>query len=186
MVADGGEKDERVKTAIAHWAARFIANGVPYADFIEVTGNITRWDQWCGAWAERGKIHEALGELAVSQGHHLSAGEHFTRAGVCYHFGKFLFVDDITQMKAVHSRAIYCRNQALPYLRPPGVRVEIPFKGAVLAGNLRKPEGKDRPPLVIMLMGLDSAKEEMDDYEISFSCTRACDTFHRGAWPGGS
>jgi dienelactone hydrolase len=168
MSKNAGVKDQRVQTAIAHWAARFISNGVPYADFIEVTANISVWEQWCSAWSARGKIHEDLGKKALQDGYGLSASQHFTTAGVCYHFGKFLFVDDMAQMKAAHERAIYCRNQAMPHLRPPGVRVEIPFDGSILAGNLRRPEGIKHPPLVIMLMGLDSAKEEMDEYEKSF------------------
>lgn len=160
--------DPLVKSAIAHWAARFITNGVPYSDFTEVTGSISVWDEWCGAWSVRGKVHEDLGEQALSDGFETSAAEHFTRAGVCYHFGKFLFVHDLDQMRVAHERAIYCRNKALPHLRPAGVRVEIPFEGSILAGNLRRPDGVKRPPLVIMLMGLDSAKEEMDDYENKF------------------
>ena len=32
----------------------------------------------------------------------ISAGEHLQRAGVYYHFGKFLFVQDLPQMKAAH------------------------------------------------------------------------------------
>lgn len=168
MVEGAHQKDERVTTAIAHWAARFITNGVPYADFIEVTAGISVWSEWCAGWSARGKVHEDLGEQALADGYDTSAAEHFTRAGVCYHFGKFLFVDDIAQMKVAHDRAIYCRNKALPILRPPGIRVEIPFEGSVLTGNMRRPEGIAKPPLVIMLMGLDSAKEETDDYENRF------------------
>ena len=43
--------DPRVTTAIAHWAPRFVANGVPLADFEEVTAGIARWDDWCAAWS---------------------------------------------------------------------------------------------------------------------------------------
>jgi 2,6-dihydroxypseudooxynicotine hydrolase len=33
----------RVAAAIAHWAPRFVSNGVLLADFEEVTAGITRW-----------------------------------------------------------------------------------------------------------------------------------------------
>jgi dienelactone hydrolase len=99
----------------------------------------------------------------------LTAGAHFTRAAACYHFGKFLFVNDLDQMKRAHAKAVECRNRALPLLRPPGERVAIPYEGRQLYGNLRKPEGGPaNPPVVVMCMGLDSAKEEMDDYESRF------------------
>ncbi|HYH43447.1 MAG TPA: alpha/beta hydrolase, partial [Burkholderiales bacterium] len=152
-------KDPRVEAAISHWAPRFVINGVPLTDFQEVTGGIERWEDWCSAWSARAAIHEKLGDQTFAEGHKLSAAEHWTRAAVCYHFGKFLFVNDMAQMKQANMKAVECRNKALPYLRPPGERVEIPYEGTKLYGNLRKPIGIEKPPIVVMCMGLDSAKE---------------------------
>lgn len=160
--------DPRVKSAIAHWAPRFVANGVPLTDFEEVTAGVQRWEDWCAAWCRRAAIHEALGDAAMAQGCGYSAGEHWSRAAACYHFGKFVFVDDYGQMKAAHAKAVECRNRALPHLDPPGERVEIPYEGSRLIGILRKPRGGRRPPVVVMCMGLDSAKEEMDSNEQCF------------------
>jgi len=161
-------RDPRVETAISHWAPRFISNGVLFADFQEVTAGIERWEDWCGAWSARAAVHEALGRETLAQGFNTSAAEHLTRAGVYYHFGKFLFVHDREQMRAAHMKAVECRKLALPHLRPAGERVEIPYEGGHLAGILRKPEGAARPPVVIMSPGLDSAKEEMEAYELPF------------------
>lgn len=162
------KKDPRVESAISHWAPRFVINGVPLTDFQEVTASVERWEDWCAAWSERARVHERLGDEAYGAGHALSAGEHWTRAAVCYHFGKFLFVNDMAQLKAAHAKAVECRNKALPLLSPPGERVAIPYEGRQLYGNLRKPAGIPKPPVVVMCMGLDSAKEEMDDYENRF------------------
>jgi dipeptidyl aminopeptidase/acylaminoacyl peptidase len=71
-------------------------------------------------------------------------------------------------MKAAHKKQIECRQAALPHLRPPGERVEIPYQGKTLAGILRKPPGIDKPPVVVMAVGLDSTKEEGDAYEAPF------------------
>jgi 2,6-dihydroxypseudooxynicotine hydrolase len=160
--------DARVEAAIAHWAPRFVANGVPLSDFQEVTREITRWEDWCSAWSARAAIHEGLGNTALAAGQGLSAAAHLTRAGVCYHFAKFVFVHDLAEMRAAHMKAVACRSAALPHLEPPGVRVEIPFEGTRLFGILRKPAGDAQPPVVVMCMGLDSAKEEMDAYESIF------------------
>jgi len=162
------EKDPRVQSAISHWAPRFVANGVPLSDFEQVTAGCERWEDWCSAWSARAAQHEELGVQALAQGYKLSAGAHFTRAAVCYHFGKFLFVNDLAQMKAAHTKAVECRNRALPLIDPPGERVAVAYEGKFLYGNLRKPAGVARPPVVVMCMGLDSAKEEMDDYENRF------------------
>ena len=160
--------DARVEAAIAHWAPRFVANGVPLADFQEVTARIARWEDWCRAWSERAAVHETLGREALAQGCGLSAGEHLTTAAVCYHFAKFLFVNDMPQMRAAHVKAIACRNEALQHLQPKGERVAVPYEGKSLYGNLRLPWHAAAAPVVVMCMGLDSAKEEMESYERLF------------------
>jgi 2,6-dihydroxypseudooxynicotine hydrolase len=161
-------QDPRVVSALAHWAPRFVANGVALADFEEVVGSIPAWDGWCRAWSRKAAVHEALGREALTAGKLLSAGEHLQRAGVYYHFGKFLFVHDLEQMKAAHTKAVECRRLALPHLNPPGERAAIPFEGRHLYGILRKPAGVARPPVMIMCCGLDSAKEETEAYEAPF------------------
>jgi dienelactone hydrolase len=160
--------DARVQSAIAHWAPRFVSNGVAMTDFEEVTAGVERWEDWCRAWSARAALHEEIGRKILAQGHNLSAGEHLTRAAVCYHFSKFVFVVDYEQMKSAHKKAVECRNLALPLLSPPGERVAIPYEGGHLYGNLRKPKGAARSPVIVMCMGLDSAKEEMDSNESVF------------------
>lgn len=168
MRHDGSMSDPRVKSAISHWAPRFVSNGVALTDFEEVTASITAWDDWCRAWSERAGLHEQMGREALTRKKFLSAGEHLNRAAVYYHFGKFLFVHDIPQMRAAHMKAVECKTLALPHVRPPGERVEIPYEGKKLYGILRKPAGIERPPVMMMAMGLDSAKEETDAYEQPF------------------
>src|SRR5882672_6123340 len=121
-------RDARVEAAISHWAPRFISNGVLLADFQEVTSGLERWDDWCRAWSARAAAHESLGREALAKGHGLTASEHLTRAGVYYHFAKFMFVNDMDQMRAAHAKAVECRQLALPHLQPPGERVEIPYQ----------------------------------------------------------
>ncbi len=168
MTTGTEQQDPRVASAISHWAPRFVTNGVPLTDFEQVTASVGSWDDWCAAWSERGAVHEAMGREALAAGKRVSAGEHLTRAAVCYHFGKFLFVNDLDQMYAAGQRAVACRTDALPLLDPPGERVAIPYEGTILYGNLRRPVGVNRPPIVVMCMGLDSTKEEMHDYEQRF------------------
>ena len=160
--------DPRVEAAIAHWAPRYVTNGVPVGDFAEVTAGIDSWDEWCSAWSQRGLVHEAFAEQAMTQGHERSAGQHYVEAALCHHFGKFLFVHDVPQMRAAHERAVAAHRKALPLLDPPAERVEIPYGAFTLKGNLRKPSNVERPPIVVMVMGLDSAKEEEGTYEQTF------------------
>ena len=134
--------DRRVTAAIDHWAPRFIANGVDAADFARVTAAIDDWNGWCAAWCEAAAAHEKLGRVALGDGRTRSAGAHLAQAAVYYHFAKFLFVQDMPQLRAAHAAAVRCLTDALPYLDPPGERVEIPFDGSVLPGILRRPRAR--------------------------------------------
>jgi len=161
-------RDKRVEIAIHNWAPRFVSAGVPLADFIEVTQAITRWDDWCRVWSERASVHEKLGHDALAERYYYSAAGHFTRAALCYHFGKFMFVHKLDEMRRAHEKVVECRNLALPYLDPPGERVAIPYESRELYGILRKPAGVASAAVVVMCVGLDSTKEELDVYENIF------------------
>ena len=160
--------DDLVASAIAHWAPRFTTNGVTVSDFERVTGRVERWADWCGAWSDMAQEHESLGRRALADGRLLSAGQHLSQAAVYYHFAKFVFVEDVDQMRTAHQRAVACANDALPHLSRPGRRVEIPFEGATLVGVLRRPGGDGPAPTVVLLSGLDSTKEELRSTEESF------------------
>ena len=155
--------DQKVASAIAHWAPRFVSNGVMLADFEEVTSSIQRWEDWCAAWSARAKLHEDLANGSLKDGYRLTAGEHFVRAAIYYHFAKFVFVQDPVQMRAAHAKAVECYGKALPYMRPPGEGVSI----GDYVGVLRKPTPA-RCPVLIMAPGLDSTKEELHAYEEPF------------------
>jgi dipeptidyl aminopeptidase/acylaminoacyl peptidase len=161
-------QDPRIQSATSHWGTRFVSNGVLLADFQDVTQSLERWEDWCRAWCDRAAVHEQLGREALAQGYKLSGAEHLSRAAVYYHFAKFVFVHDVAQMRAAHEKAIACKQLALPHMRPPAVRVEIPYEGRTLAGFLRLPAGAVKPPVLIMVPGLDSAKEELEAYELPF------------------
>jgi 2,6-dihydroxypseudooxynicotine hydrolase len=161
-------KDPRIESAISHWAPRFVSNGVLLTDFQEVTQTIEKWEDWTSAWCKRAQVHENLGHEALEQGFKFSASEHLSRAAVYYHFAKFLAVHNVPEMREAHMKSVACKQLALPHMRPPAKRVEIPYGKGFLAGFLRLPAGAIKPPVLIMVPGLDSAKEELEAYEQPF------------------
>jgi 2,6-dihydroxypseudooxynicotine hydrolase len=160
--------DQRLEDAIGHWAPRFVANGIDLNDYNKLAQSIERWSDWCGAWCEIGAVHEELGRQALDLGRTRSAGQHLAQAAVYYHFAKFMFVQDMAQLRAAHARAVRCLDDALPHLDPPGERVEIPFEGSKMVGVLRVPPGEGPHPAVVLIAGLDSAKEELRPTEQLF------------------
>jgi 2,6-dihydroxypseudooxynicotine hydrolase len=157
--------EARVRAAIDNWASRFVANGVDFNDFRRTTARIERWDDWLDAWVETGDEHRALAEEAVSE---LSAGEAWVRAAVAYHFAKFVWVLDVERNRETTRRAIDAMTRAHAALDPAAKRLEIPFDGSTLAANLRRPPGEGTTPLVVLITGLDSTKEEFFHWENVF------------------
>ncbi|MBC9732593.1 alpha/beta hydrolase family protein [Nocardioides marmotae] len=160
--------DELVASAVSHWGPRFTVNGVTVADFERVTAELEHWADWCAAWVGAGAEHEALGRAALAEGRSRSAGEHLAQAAVYHHFAKFVFVEDLDQMRAAHARAVACLDAALPHLDPPGRRVEVPFEGSRLVAILRVPAGAGPHAVVVLVPGLDSTKEELRSTEETF------------------
>ena len=152
--------DEAVRSAIANWGPRFTAQGVDPSDFTRVTSGVERWEDWLGAWSGNGDTHVELAREAEERGHKRTAGEAWVRAAVSYHFAKFVWMLDMEAHYAAEDRAIAAMAGAHRLLDPTAERIEVGFGGAAMAGNLRRPPGVDRPPLVVLVPGLDSTKEE--------------------------
>jgi dipeptidyl aminopeptidase/acylaminoacyl peptidase len=165
QAADSSEAkpDARVAGAAAHWGYRFTANGTDYADFTATLARITRWADWCREWGVTATHYEQLAEAAEDAGQRQTAAGAWQRAALAWHWGKFVFVDDPVQQRAAHERTVACFFRAAPALTPPAELVRIPYAGTTLAAYLRVPPGSRfaDPPVVIMVPGLDSTKEEL-------------------------
>lgn len=162
-------RDEQVQSAIDNWAPRFIANGVDFNDFQRITNSVERWDDWCQKWSECGAMHEQMGEQAEAEGYYESAAYHYLHAAIAYHFGKYLFVRKPHELRVAHEHVVHDYQRALPYFDFPGEHVAIPYeRGATMYGILRKPWHTPKPPLVILVPGLDSVKEELHTYGDDF------------------
>jgi len=160
--------DARIEAAIANWAPRLLAQGVDYNDFVRTTGRIETWNQWLPAWCETGDSHGELARQAEARGRLLSAGEAYVQAALCYHFGKFVWLVDLEKHRAAAEKAVLSLRAAHRLLDPTAERAQAPLEGTTMTGNLRRPRGRERPPLVFLLPGLDSTKEEFFYWENVF------------------
>jgi 2,6-dihydroxypseudooxynicotine hydrolase len=162
------ERDTRVADAIAHWAPRFITNGVDYNDFVRVTSGVTSWADWLPAWVENGHRHAELARDAEQKGHARTAGEAWNQASLSYHFAKFVWMLDLERYAEATKLSVEALRRAHSHLDATAERIEVPFEhGKRLVGNLRRPAGAPAP-LVLLLPGLDSTKEEFLGWENVF------------------
>ncbi len=162
------EMPGRVQIAASHWRPRFVANGIDVNDFDRVVASTAEWKDWAPNWLRVGETHRELGDAAARAGRTVSATEAYQRAAWCYHLGKFLWFEDRALHERLHQLTVSTYAKALPHLDPPGERVEVPFEKAVIPGVLRRPRGASRPPLVFLVPGLDSVKEELFAIENDF------------------
>jgi alpha-beta hydrolase superfamily lysophospholipase len=166
------QPDARVANAAAHWGFRFTSNGTDYGDVTATLARITRWDDWCREWGNTAARYEQLAESAEDAGHPQTAAGAWRRAALAWHWGKFVFVDDLDEMRAAHDRCVACYRRGAAALTPPAELVHVPYGETHLAAYLRVPAetpaatlagtpAGTRPPVVIMVPGLDSTKEEL-------------------------
>ncbi len=158
----------RVQMAAHHWRPRFVANGIDINDFETVLAKTTVWADWGPNWHAVGAAHEELGLDAEDHDRTVTATAAYQQAAWCYHLGKFLWFEDRPLHAALRDRAVAVYARSLAHLDPPAERLEIPFEGHVIPGHLRRPRGRATPPLVLIVPGLDSSKEEMFTIEDEF------------------
>jgi len=160
--------DARVQAAIDNWAPRMLSQGIDYNDFLRTNSKIERWEEWLGAWSENAELHLRHAKEAEEEGRLLTAGEAYVRAALSFHFAKYVWVLDGDRNREATERAREAIYNAHRLLDPSAERIEAPLDGAKVIANLRRPPGVERPPVVIMIPGLDSTKEEFFNFEDVF------------------
>jgi len=156
--------DRNVEVALDRFTWRMLSQYVSPWEFEQLKKKIQVWDQWCEEWCKAARRHTEIGDKALAEGHRLSAGTAYIRAALYYHWATFLFVHDQKQWRAGMEAMGECWKKAAPLVEPPMELFEIPYEGTCLPGYLRKPAGVKNPPLVILVPGGDSTKEELYDF----------------------
>lgn len=152
--------DAQIQAAIANWQPRFVTNGVDVNDFGRITSSLERWEDWLPAWEQHGDVLAAEAATAEDRGDRETAGEYWRRASLSYHFGKFVWMVDLDAHSRASAKAVSALSEAHRLLDQTAERLEIPFDGAAMVAILRRPENIERAPLVVIIPGLDSTKEE--------------------------
>mgnify|MGYP001590345430 CR=1 FL=1 len=161
-------RDSQVDLILSHFTPRYVATGVDPNDLNRLAARIERWSDWCRLWSEEGARHERLAAEAAEKKRRATAAEGYLRAAIYYHYGKHLFAGVADEYRSAHEGVIRCYTAAAAGTDPPMERVEFPFEGARLAGWLRRPRGVARPPVAILLPGLDACKEELHAWSNAF------------------
>lgn len=158
---------DRLVEVAGHWQPRMEVAGIPSSLSRAIMERAGSWENWCRAFSAAAAEAEAAAREAEAQDRAVTAGEAWARAAVLYHFAQFMFFDDPAQKAAAAEAKVAAYLRAAPRLDPPAVPLSVPFEGGVLKAFLRLPEDH-AGPVVILVPGSDSTKEEFANLEAHF------------------
>lgn len=156
--------DRDVEITFERFTWRFLSQYVSPWELEQLRTEIQEWSQWGEAWSTAARRHIDIAEQAVADGHVRTAGDAYIRAAAFLHWATFLYGDDHATWVAGMEEMNRCWAEAAPRVDPPMELFEVPFEGAGLPGYLRRPPGVDQPPIVVLIPGADSTKEELYDF----------------------
>ena len=115
-------------------------------------------EPWVAEWTKLAVPFEQKGAELESQGKMAEANKAYERASAIYGVARFPVINHPAK-KAAYRKSIENFRKAIRTWDPPMEIVEIPFEGKKIVGQLRKPKGVTRPPVVIRTGGVDGYKE---------------------------
>ncbi|WP_282203490.1 alpha/beta hydrolase family protein [Kitasatospora fiedleri] len=144
---------------IAETRPRAHGTGIDPYEYDRVTAPIDSLLHWPDACRAAALAHRARAERAAGRGRFRTAGQHHRSAARWFQLAAMLPDPDRERAAAVAAEADRSMGDALALLEPRARRIE----GEGYAGWLRLPPAADaghRLPLVVLVPGMDSSKEE--------------------------
>jgi dienelactone hydrolase len=148
--------------------ARIIMRGTDFSDYERVRDQVHDWDTWWGAWSELAESYLELAAGYRAKGWGRSEGQALISAGLAYHWAKAMTVEDDEQYRTVALQSVKAVADGYRAFDDTFERLEVPFDTGHVYGNLRRPAGVSKPPLVFIIPGLESVKEEFPTWEQHF------------------
>ena len=132
--------------------SRAVAAGLDPNQYAAVTSGLASLYDWPAAFRQAGRDHLSIAERAEAAGRTVSAGEAYHDAALWFHFATTIPHPD----RRGHAESADAMRRALTHLDPTFERVD----GGDFVGTLRRPGGVEAPPVVLVIPGMDSGKEE--------------------------
>lgn len=142
-------------------------NNLSVADTASVVDNLQGLDpvNWAAAWTGAGEQAWSAAQDAEGRGDGEAARHHYLRAHGFFFLGRFPCPNHPDKLASgKRERESYLK--AGRFFSPPVTRVTVPFEGKAEEGSevvflYRRPEGIERPPVIMMWGGVDAWKEQM-------------------------
>ncbi len=160
--------------------SRAVAAGIDVHEYDAIVAGIEKLDSWSDGFRDAAAKHAAAGVRARNDGRLVSARQSFLNAAVWYYFAGAWPSPRVSTYK----EAAAALREALALAEPIAEHVD----GPRFRGILRLPFVDEYTPLVVLVPGLDGAKEELTTLSDAL-LARGCATFAmdgpgRGNWWG--
>lgn len=144
--------------------ARGRKNPFQYTDPGEVERALNELDsvdreRWAETFVSLAESYEQRAAEAEARGDYAAARELYLVAYDYCHVARYPAPNSPGKLRA-YRRSQENYLKAAKYFDPPLERVEMPFENSASIGLLRKPNGVERPPIVVIWGGIDAFKEE--------------------------
>lgn len=121
-------------------------------------GEPDRGKAWKDEWSALGSQVEKQGDAALAKSRKTTAGDYYLRAGI-YHYNAERFIPPGDEKKAVGTKAYQVWHQGIRLRYPDIDFVEVPYEGTTLPALFMKAKAPGPRPTVVVVNGMDNAKE---------------------------
>lgn len=154
---------------------RLLSFGIGYGDLERISREAADWSAFSRAMADLGEHWEQAADKANKQGHLETPRQHWLRAAAYYHYAQ-LRLDNSLLKEGLRLACRRCYQKFVDLANQEIIRCEIPFQSISLPGYLRI--RKPGAPCVILIGGLDSAKEVELHHFAEIFLKRCCSVFY--------
>lgn len=145
--------------------SRLVLAGLDWGDITMVLKNLrkesthTDWADWHRRWSALGVHHESRAAESLAAGQLETTRIAHRKAAACHHYAEFFYFDDVAVKQASRDRVTEIFDRGLPYLHENVRPLHVTHDATDVPGYLMTPRGEGPWPCVVLVNGLDSAKE---------------------------
>lgn len=151
---------EKQKNSLLEWGKAGVVRqsgmGADKEELKETYAKIGTLAQWCPEFSKLAFKHEQMGDEAEEPA---TKAAHYLKAAAYYHIGEMFIYGDNEEKRSTYRRMVAVYARATKYLPSVTDLVEIPFGDFTLSAYFRHVPSVKKAPCVILVRGVDAAKE---------------------------
>jgi pimeloyl-ACP methyl ester carboxylesterase len=153
---------------IQYFIPRILLSNVTWGDIVIACQNIhydldtpdsNFWRDWANAWKQIGLEYQHKAEKASALNHTDTALDYYLSASSAFHWAEFMYFDSPDDKQAARYWVTDNYLHATLYMKDKPLLMTIPYEGMEITGYYYSSPTDKNAPCILLLNGLDSAKE---------------------------